>query len=362
MNWAVLFALIVFAMVFLFIRPILTRGRASILAVVGAVGLMFCTMVTLSSIAACAVFPDTGSTAAEGADPAELIIPNSSPKLPENTVLKDEPADMLGTLEVHFIDVGQGESEFIELPDGKTLLIDAGSATTGSTVVNYIASLGYTKLDYLVITHSHEPHMGGAPLICKAFNVGEIWAPEILVNSNVYADFFNNARDKGTVINVAAKGKILPSRGCTIEILSPDYSLSSDDPDDCSVVLEVTHGDNTFLFTSDAPAAVLKEVCDDSVDVLKVGSHGDDASTDAVLVSQLTPSYAVISCGKFNSGGYPEAGVLSVLSATSVLRTDLQKTITATSDEEGLSFDKISITSSNAPFTASTTVTLILAK
>ena len=75
-----------------------------------------------------------------------------------------------GELRVSFIDVGQGDSEFIELPNGETLLIDAGTNETGADVVNYIESLGYSSIDYVVGTHPHEDHIGGLDDVIRTFD------------------------------------------------------------------------------------------------------------------------------------------------------------------------------------------------
>jgi len=360
MNWTVLVVLTIFAIAWFLSRSISQKDRALITSVAGVVFSGLCIMLIVFSAGGCATSQAADLMSPEKADSASTVSEAVALEPQADVSLGAATIVSRGTLKVHFIDVGQGESEFIELPNGKTLLIDAGPTIAGSVVVGYIKSLGYASIDYVVITHAHDDHRGGMQAICETFDVGEIWAPEILIADTDYEEFFNWLRSKGIAINAAASHEeILSFSGCAVEVLSPDLITSCDDLDDCSVVLELTHGDDTFLFTGDASVAVLKAVCNGHVDVIKLGQHGSSASTDAALISQITPSYAVISCGVFNASGYPNSEVLSALSAVSILRTDLQKTLTATSDEKGLSFDKISITSSNAPLCASTAVTLI---
>ena len=84
---------------------------------------------------------------------------------------------------VHFIDVGQGDSEFIELPNGETLLIDAGTNETGADVVNYIESLGYSSIDYVVGTHPHEDHIGGLDDVIRTFDVESVYMPKVTADT-----------------------------------------------------------------------------------------------------------------------------------------------------------------------------------
>ena len=99
-------------------------------------------------------------------------------------VYNDETID--SKLKVHYIDVGQGDATFIELPNGKTILIDAGEVEAGHAVVNYIKKLKYQKIDYVFATHPHSDHIGGMALVINSFNIGSIYMPEVTNNSNIY--------------------------------------------------------------------------------------------------------------------------------------------------------------------------------
>ena len=91
-------------------------------------------------------------------------------------------------LTVHFLDVGQGDSEFIVLPDGKTMLIDAGESECGSTVVSYIKNLGYSKIDYLVATHPHADHIGGMTKVIQSFSIGAVYMPNTTTTTQTFTD------------------------------------------------------------------------------------------------------------------------------------------------------------------------------
>ena len=100
-------------------------------------------------------------------------------------------------LVVHYLDVGQGDSEFIELPNGETMLIDAGETDKGETVVNDISALGCNKITYLVATHPHSDHIGGMPAVLDAFDVANAYLPNASSSSDIYAEFLDKLDAEG---------------------------------------------------------------------------------------------------------------------------------------------------------------------
>jgi beta-lactamase superfamily II metal-dependent hydrolase len=245
---------------------------------------------------------------------------------------KNDPVPT-GVLKAHYIDVGQGDSTFVELPNGQSMLIDAGTASVGPTVVSYINKLGYTKIDYLIATHPEEDHIGGISLVIESSDVGEVWAPKATQTTGSYENFLNAVQAKGLSIRTAEEGKqILSSTDLEVDILAPARNASYSDLNDWSVIVAVSFGDNVFLFTGDASSSAILSAFSKHVDVLKVGHHGSNTSTDSTLVSTLTPNYAIISCGSGNSYGHPANDVLQALSTTNVYRTDKQGTIIIESD------------------------------
>ena len=269
-----------------------------------------------------------GNDAPEPADQAPAAEQVSEPAQEQ-----EEPQGPEGTLTAHFIDVGQGDSEFLELPDGRTMLIDAGESSEGSTVVGYIRSLGYSDIDYVVATHPHSDHIGGMPAVFGAFEVGEVWAPAVTHDTQAFEAFLDAVDAEGLSINAATAGKtVYDASGCTVDVISPTDGASYDDLNDWSAILEVEFGDETMLFTGDAGSGIISSAKPGDVDVLKVGHHGSDTSTTASLVSSLSPEYAVISCGAGNSYGHPHQSTLEALSSATVYRTDVDGTVVATTD------------------------------
>lgn len=265
---------------------------------------------------------DRGAPAASAAtEPAETSAPQAS-----------------GTLQVHYIDVGQGDSEFIELPDGKTLLIDAGPTDAGQSVVSLVKSLGYSRIDYVLASHPHADHIGGMVSVLSSFEVGQVWAPHVSNNTLTFERFLDAVSNKGLSIETACAGKqICSGDGYSVDIYSPAADCSADDLNDWSAVTEITYGSTSFLFPGDASASVVSSLGVGHVDVLKVAHHGSKKGTTKRLVASLSPEYAIISVGADNDYGHPTQAALDALSDVTLFRTDQNGTVTATSDGSNVS-------------------------
>ena len=203
-------------------------------------------------------------------------------------------------MEVHFIDVGQGDATLVTC-GGHAMLIDAGDDTRGTAIQNYLQKQKITRLDYLILTHPDADHIGGAPVIITKFAVDSI--------------------------TILAPGK--------------EY----DNPNDASIALLLKNGTRSFLFTGDAGEAaekdILKTGVDVSADVYKIGHHGSRYSTSADFFAAVNPFYAVISCGADNAYGHPHAETLNTLrtAGVKVYRTDEAGTIIASTDGRSISFN-----------------------
>lgn len=244
-------------------------------------------------------------------------------------------------LKVHYLNVSQGDSIFIELPNKEVMLIDAGEATYSDYVINYIKDLGYTKIDYLVGTHPHLDHIGGLSEVIKSFEIGNIYFPNALSNTKAYEELLNTISEKGLKIKRALAGiNILSLDDLTIDIISPTSDKYSE-LNNYSVVIKIVYGNNSFLFMGDAEELIEKEITSNvKSDVIKVGHHGSDTSSSKEFINKVKPSIAVISVGP-NNYNHPVLDIINRYKKIGavVKRTDIDGTIVITSDKENITLN-----------------------
>ena len=266
----------------------------------------------------------------------------------ENVTPKEETSGTSavteGALKVHFIDVGQGDSIFIELPNDETLLIDAGPS---SGIVNkYLSSLGHTKINYIVATHPDADHINGMPEVLNSFSVDKFYMPEKEHTTKIFDSMLDAIENNGCdAIYAKAGNAIVEGTNLSVKFVSPTKNYG--DNNNASAVVKLQFGNNSFLFMGDAEISVEHDIInagyDISADVLKVGHHGSDSSTSDYFIKKVKPKYAVISAGKNNRYGHPTSGVLAILQNNNidVYRTDEVGTIVFTCDGVSYSIDKI---------------------
>lgn len=247
-----------------------------------------------------------------------------------------------GSLKVHFIYVGQGDSAFIEFPDGQTMLIDAGPAEQGAKVVDYIGKLGFTKIDYVVATHPHTDHIGGLLDVLSAFDIGSVYMPDAPSDVKTYADLMQLIQEKGLTLVAAAKDVVIEP-GFAV-ILSPGQI--SKEMNDNSAVVRVTFGQTNFLFMGDASKNVEQQLTGDiKADVLKVGNHGSSYASSPEFIARVNPKIAVIPCGKNNKYKLPNGITIKTLrdAGAKIYETSYNGNMVITSDGTGVSADQEAI-------------------
>lgn len=249
-----------------------------------------------------------------------------------------------GEAAVHFIDVGQGDSELIVSGD-TVILIDSGEYVESSRVYSYIDSLGIKEIDYIIATHPHSDHIGGLYRIVEKFNVKNVIMPDIkdelipltssYINLIEAIEKYNvklKIMESGESIDFGADGKL--------DIIAPvkDY----DDLNNYSIVAKFTHKQNSFLFTGDienlAEYDIVESGADLSADVLKVAHHGSSTSSLKVFVQAVSPDYAAIEVGRDNDYHHPHTETISLLKklGVTIYRTDTHGDITFISDGASL--------------------------
>lgn len=276
---------------------------------------------------------EDSSNPEEDVDPPEAItpvVPEEPPVIPEDS-----------SFEIHFIDVGQGDCSLI-LCDGKSMLIDGGESSESSKVYAYLKAHGIDHLDYMVATHAHSDHIGGLSGALNYASVGTAFCSVTEYDSKTFSSMVKYLNNQGLTITVPNAGDTFSLGSATVQILGPQRSY--DDPNDMSVVLKVTYGETSFLFTGDAERTAEADILDAGYDlsatVLKVGHHGSDTSTSYPFLREIMPEYAVIQVGKDNSYGHPTEDTLSRLrdADVKVYRNDLQGTVICTSDGKSVTF------------------------
>jgi len=245
------------------------------------------------------------------------------------------------SFEVHYIDVGQGDCALV-LCDGAAMLIDGGEPDKSSKVYAYLKEHGIHQLDYLVATHGHSDHIGGLSGAVNYASVKTALCPVTDYDSRAFDNLVKYLGNQGVSLTVPKAGDSFMLGGALVQVLGPQKKY--DEANDMSIILKITFGQTSFLFTGDAERTaegdILDAGCDVSATVLKVGHHGSDTSTSYPFLRAVMPEYAVIQVGEGNSYGHPTENTLSRLrdAEVTVYRNDMQGTIVCTSDGETVSF------------------------
>lgn len=245
------------------------------------------------------------------------------------------------TLTVTWLDVGQGDAAVIQC-GGQSMLIDGGKPEKSSYIYAWLQQHGLSCLDVIVATHVDADHIGGLSGALNYASVGTAYCPVTTGTTETFQSFVKYLAQQGKQITVPTAGETFALGGAQVQILGPLHS--AEDSNDNSIVLKVSFGATSFLFTGDAERAEEQDLLNAGVNlqstVLKVGHHGSDTSTSYPFLRAVAPQYAVISVGAGNSYGHPTEAVLSRLrdAGVTTFRSDMQGEITAVSDGQTVNF------------------------
>jgi competence protein ComEC len=251
----------------------------------------------------------------------------------------------LGSVELLMIDVGQGDAIAVRSPRGRWLLVDAGPPARAADpeahpVVRALRARGVGRLEALVLTHPDLDHIGGAVPVLSALAVGGVYDPALPAGKEDFVGVLDAAASRGVPWRAARAGGSIELDGLVLDVLHPPDSIPADaESNAMSVVLRLTFGDFDALLTGDAYKNVERALVPglEPIEVLKVGHHGSDTSTDSLLLVRTRPEVALISVGGSNRYGHPAPEVLGRLerSGVEVRRTDLEGTLSVVARPDG---------------------------
>lgn len=266
-----------------------------------------------------------------------------------STGIQSSYAQTGNELKIVFIDVGQGDSTLIVLPNGRTMLTDGGERNQSQTILDTLEEHGISQLDVMVATHPHADHIGGLIGVINEIPVGTVYDSGQVHTTRTFEDFLNaidlhqislaTLRD-GDTINLDAS--------VSLEVLNPPVSLpegahNAQEFNNNSVVIKLTYGEFTAIFPGDIEQeaeSVLAEG-DIDVDVMLASHHGSGGSSMLPYLNAATPEVVVVYAGAGNPYGHPHQDALDRIESSGVehiFRTDIDGSmvLTSTGTEEYL--------------------------
>ena len=233
-------------------------------------------------------------------------------------------------LEIYFLDVGQGDSCFIVTPNHKTILIDGGGSTSNTfdvgkdTVIPYLLDKGYTKLDYVFISHFDQDHVGGILPVLEEFKVGQIFISKQGEKSENYETFLEIVEQKNLKVQEVKIGDKITIGDVTFHILWPSGNqIEENILNNNAMVMKLQYKSFSMLFTGDIEEVAEKKMLDTyknhldmlKATVLKVAHHGSKSSSTEEFLKAVNSKVAMIGVGENNMFGHPNNAVLERLQA-----------------------------------------------
>ncbi|MFA5841476.1 MAG: ComEC/Rec2 family competence protein [Candidatus Paceibacterota bacterium] len=252
-----------------------------------------------------------------------------------------------GQLRVAFLDVGQGDSIYIEAPNGNQFLVDGGSGAQVLSALGKVMPSYDHSIDAILATHPDKDHIGGLPIVLGRFKVGKVFLNGARSETAAWEEFENKIAVSGAEKILARRGmRINLGRDVHFDILFPDVDVSRfKDTNDGSIVGKLVYKDKSFLLTGDSPIKIEQHLIalDNKnlrANVLKLGHHGSRTSSGEAYLGFAAPEYAIVSAGCKNSYGHPHKEVLTLLEKFKIpkLSTCDSGNIIFTTNGEQLSF------------------------
>ena len=241
-------------------------------------------------------------------------------------------------LRITFLDVGQGDSILLQVPEG-TVLVDQGPPE--GEVARQLSRLGVRRLSALVLTHPQRDHVGGAEEIVRRLGVDRLLDPHLTASGSFQQDALAAAADRGVPVVETRAGDGFRLGRLRLRVLWPNRAgAATEDPNRLPIVLLATYGEVDALLTADAETDVTAPLVSRHVEILKIAHHGSADPGLASELRELRPAVAVISCGRNNDYGHPTPSTLAALRDSPGLqlyRTDEDGRIVLESDGRRIS-------------------------
>lgn len=249
-----------------------------------------------------------------------------------------------GTLQIHYLDVGQGDSTYIKVND-MDILIDAGPKSDADKLMAQLKAFNIDDFEIVIATHAHEDHIGGMTKVFDNYKVESFYMPKTNHTTKTFENMLKAVNKQGLKVTTLKGGMNIDlGAGANFNVYSPNAD-SYEELNDYSPIMKLNYGDSSFMFTGDAEVLAEKEVLQKypkelKADVLKLGHHGSTTSSSEEFIKAINPKYGVISCGVDNSYGHPHKEILSLMNKYNIkiYRTDKQGQITVTSDGKNITF------------------------
>ena len=233
-----------------------------------------------------------------------------------NNISKSSAESEYSGMSVTYLNVGQGDSELIQV-NGINMLIDAGTNAGANDLVKDLKNRGIKTIDIAIATHPHEDHIGGMDEVLENFDVKSFYAPKVAHTTKTYENMLKAVKNEGLKIKQIKEGtKIDLGKDTEVQVYSPVKS-QYEELNNYSPVMKISYGQNSFMSTGDAESLVEKEILNENkdlkADVLKLGHHGSHSSTSEEFLKAVDPSIAIVSCAKDNKYGHPHKETMSNL-------------------------------------------------
>jgi len=251
---------------------------------------------------------------------------------------------------IHYLDVGHGNSQLIQLSDNKNILIDSGNIESSYKVIKYLRERNIKNIDLVIISNPSIENFGGLLKISKIFYISEVFDSGVSTYSQNYLKLLNQFSANNTKVTIVKKGKIKKySDNIKLEILSPQNSLINNSISDIrnnSIVIKLTHNKNSFLFAGDIQSETQNFLVENikkdlSSNVIKLPNSINKNEINNNFLNNVNPQMAIISSGVNNIYNFPNLELLNTLKNKNIAiyRTDINGDITIISDGKHISLN-----------------------